>query len=159
MHNMRTILSLAFLTAPSILFAHASCIHGTTLLRREVNGGKVQTSAFGYDDETGPLVWAGMNPNNTACHAGHNQSPIVLNASTPDAPPVAVTFHSTHGAELENLGSTLEVLGVNGTTNFQGRDYYLKQFHFHTPSEHRLDSEYYPLEMHMVSTLQAKPKC
>ncbi|KAL0060020.1 hypothetical protein AAF712_013199 [Marasmius tenuissimus] len=144
------ILSFTFLAAFFILSAQASCSHGTTLLRREVNDGKVKTSAFGYDDETGPLVWAGMDPNNTACHAGHAQSPIVLNASTPSAPPVAVTFHSAHEVELENLGSTLEVVGANGTTNFRGRDYHLKQFHFHTPSEHRLNGEYYPLEMHMV---------
>jgi carbonic anhydrase len=39
---------------------------------------------------------------------------------------------------------------VNGTATFDGTDYALKQFHFHTPSEHRIDEEYFPLEMHMV---------
>ncbi|KAK1230820.1 hypothetical protein PQX77_006092 [Marasmius sp. AFHP31] len=154
------ILSFTFFAASFVLSARASCSHGTTLLRREVNDGKVKTSPFGYDDETGPLVWAGMDPNNTACHAGHAQSPIVLNTSTPNAPPVTVMFHSAHEVELENLGSTLEVVGVNGTANFQGRDYHLKQFHFHTPSEHRLNGEYYPLEMHMVhesTTTSATP--
>jgi len=47
------------------------------------------------------------------------------------------------------LGSTVEVI-VNGTATFNGTNYALKQFHFHTPSEHRINEEYFPLEMHMV---------
>jgi carbonic anhydrase len=50
---------------------------------------------------------------------------------------------------LENLGTTIEVT-VNGTTKFGGMDYRLKQFHMHTPSEHRISEEYYPLELHFV---------
>lgn len=50
---------------------------------------------------------------------------------------------------FENLGSTIEVL-ANGTTNFEGTDFRLVQFHMHTPSEHHIDGEYYPLELHMV---------
>ena len=50
---------------------------------------------------------------------------------------------------FENLGSTIEVL-ANGTTSFEGTDYRLVQFHMHTPSEHHIDGEYYPLEIHMV---------
>ncbi|KAL0567816.1 hypothetical protein V5O48_014176 [Marasmius crinis-equi] len=147
---MLTKFTLALLAASSSLSAHASCLHGTTLLRREVSGGQVQVSSFGYDEEKGPLLWAGLSPNNTACNTGRNQSPIVLDASIPDAPAITVSFQPTHDAELENLGSTLEVVGVNGTTNFQGKDHFLRQFHFHTPSEHRINGEYHPLEMHMV---------
>jgi hypothetical protein len=51
--------------------------------------------------------------------------------------------------EFENLGTTIEVI-VNGTTKFGGTDFRLKQFHMHTPSEHRVNDEYYPLEVHMV---------
>lgn len=51
--------------------------------------------------------------------------------------------------EFENLGTTIEVI-VNGTTKFAGSDFRLKQFHMHTPSEHRVNDEYYPLEVHMV---------
>jgi len=48
-----------------------------------------------------------------------------------------------------NLGTTIEVM-VNGTTSFAGADYRLVQFHMHTPSEHHISDEYYPLELHMV---------
>ena len=32
----------------------------------------------------------------------------------------------------------------------QSQAFALKQFHFHSPSEHTIDGQYYPLEMHMV---------
>jgi carbonic anhydrase len=70
--------------------------------------------------------------------------------------------------EFENLGTTIEVLAngtsihiltttakytdsvTTGTTSFAGSDFRLVQFHMHTPSEHHLNGEYHPLEVHMV---------
>jgi carbonic anhydrase len=52
-------------------------------------------------------------------------------------------------AEFENLGTTVEVI-ANGSTEFANTTFNLKQFHFHSPSEHRINDEYFPLEMHMV---------
>jgi carbonic anhydrase len=51
--------------------------------------------------------------------------------------------------EFENLGTTIEVI-VNGTTSVAGSDFQLVQFHMHTPSEHHVNGEYHPLEVHMV---------
>ena len=78
------------------------------------------------------------------------QSPIVLDDTIHRAAnkPV-ITIPTVEDAELENLGTTLEV-AINGTTVFRGAEYTLRQFHFHSPSEHRIYEEYYPLEMHMV---------
>lgn len=39
---------------------------------------------------------------------------------------------------------------MNGTTTFGGNQFELAQFHIHTPSEHRINREYFPLEVHMV---------
>lgn len=39
---------------------------------------------------------------------------------------------------------------MEGTTTFAGKEFALKQFHHHTPSEHRINDEYFPLEIHMV---------
>lgn len=58
-----------------------------------------------------------------------------------DIPQQAVVF--------ENLNTTIEVV-VNGTTTFDGNQFGLAQFHIHTPSEHRINREYFPLEVHMV---------
>jgi hypothetical protein len=73
----------------------------------------------------------------------HQDDTIALATEAPvvDIPEQAVEF--------ENLGTTIEVI-VNGTTSFAGTDFRLKQFHVHTPSEHRLGDEYFPLELHFV---------
>jgi carbonic anhydrase len=60
-----------------------------------------------------------------------------------------MVIKDVEAAEFENLGTTVEVI-CNGTTTFGGKDFSLQQFHFHTPSEHRVAEEYFPLEIHMV---------
>jgi carbonic anhydrase len=50
---------------------------------------------------------------------------------------------------FENLGTNVEVL-VEGTTLIGQKKFKLKQFPYHTPSEHKIDSEYFPVEVHMV---------
>jgi carbonic anhydrase len=131
-----------------IASAQASCMHGTTLMRREE--GKIPVATFGYSGEIGPANWAALNPNNTLCRTGSNQAPIVLTDDIPYARS-APSWHiqNVEHAEFENLGSTVEVI-VEGVLEFEGKAHKLKQYHFHTPSEHRIRDEYYPLEAHFV---------
>ena len=53
---------------------------------------------------------------------------------------------------FENLGTTLEVIPNDGhqSVTLGSAQYNLKQFHFHSPSEHHVNGEYFPLEMHLV---------
>ncbi|KAJ7681920.1 putative carbonic anhydrase [Mycena polygramma] len=141
--------SLIFILLESV---SANCGHGTSLHPREKDAA-VLISNFSYSGTSGPLAWAGLSPANCACRLGKTQSPIVLNASTPFAASAPVLRIPTlKSAELENLGTTLEVpmSESGGTITFNKRVSQLKQFHFHTPSEHRVREEYFPLEMHMV---------
>ncbi|KAJ7166693.1 alpha carbonic anhydrase, partial [Mycena filopes] len=139
---------LAFVLATSAISASANCIHGTSFSPREE--GKVAISKFGYTGLQGPLNWAGLDAANAACRASNVQSPIVLDASVSKATSAPkVEIASVEEAEFENLGTTLEVV-VKGKTTFEGKEFELQQFHLHTPSEHRINDEYFPLEMHMV---------
>lgn len=142
--------SLSLLAIASL--ASAFCSHGTTLFPRSANGAPI--SDFNYDALTGPLNWAGLDTATThICSLGKTQSPI--NIVTKDYTPTSgstlnfAVENYPDGAEIENLGSTLEVI-VNGSLTVKGKEYSLKQFHFHTPSEHRLDDEYFPMEAHFV---------
>ncbi|RDB16042.1 Alpha carbonic anhydrase 4 [Hypsizygus marmoreus] len=103
-----------------------------------------------YTGFTGPLGWTGLSPQNTECSTSSFQSPINLDRyiNSPATNPHVLIPDVEH-AEFENLGSTVEVT-VNGTTIFNNRRFNLLQFHFHTPSEHRINEEYYPLEAHFV---------
>ncbi|EKG21274.1 hypothetical protein MPH_01417 [Macrophomina phaseolina MS6] len=139
-------------TALLLSSASASCLHGTSLQPRRLakRAGQVEVSSFGYSGMTGPLNWHNLAAANTMCNTGTNQSPINIDDSIPlatEAP--VIDFPNVEAAEFENLGSTLEAI-VNGTTTVGGVDFSLAQFHLHTPSEHRINDEYFPLEMHMV---------
>jgi carbonic anhydrase len=146
------ILDSAFLLLALSSTALANCLHGTFFYPRETTpDGGVKVSDFGYTGLQGPLNWAGLSPKNHECATGSIQSPINLAHTTSLAPSgsIKIDFPSAHNAEFENLGTTVEVL-TEGCTTFEGKEYKLKQFHFHTPSEHRINEEYFPVEMHLV---------
>ncbi|KAH0565976.1 hypothetical protein GP486_000622 [Trichoglossum hirsutum] len=136
----------------------ASCLHGTSLqprhlIKYEEELKAVEVSKFGYTGLQGPLNWAGLSGENAACRDGNNQSPI--NLASPQIEQIApgtmkLSIPKVEAAELENLGSTVEVVmeGLNGTLTLEDKTFALKQFHFHTPSEHRINEEHFPLEMH-----------
>ncbi|KAJ7181458.1 carbonate dehydratase [Mycena crocata] len=137
---------LSFL--PWFVSVAANCIHSTSFFPRAE--GHVPVSNFGYEGIKGPLNWADLDPANCACRSGTLQSPIVLSGAIPTAISVATLIIPPMAqAQLANLGTTVEV-AASGKLNFAGGSYELKQFHLHTPSEHRMNGEHFPLEMHMV---------
>jgi carbonic anhydrase len=59
--------------------------------------------------------------------------------------------HNEHMDDIIDNGHTIQITVDEGSTfTFDGTTYHLKQFHFHTPSEHTLDGMHLPMEMHMV---------
>lgn len=130
----------------------ANCAYGTSAFPRLPD---VPVSTFGYDSLSGPLNWYGLNESaNELCDIGTTQSPIVINSAIQQVS--ASTLEWTvpaypYGAEFENLGTNVEVV-VNGSLRDMnsGKEFKLAQFHFHTPAEHRIDDEFYPMEMHWV---------
>ncbi|RAK81774.1 carbonic anhydrase [Aspergillus fijiensis CBS 313.89] len=92
---------------------------------------------------------------NAACDLGTQQSPIAIDSKTAtliDPSTVSLGIPEAGRVEFENLGYTLEVMLPNRALTAQGKPYTLAHFHFQTPSEHRLDEEHYPLEVHFVFT-------
>jgi carbonic anhydrase len=54
-------------------------------------------------------------------------------------------------SEVVNNGHTIQInIKEDNTLNYNGEKYQLKQFHFHTPSEHTIEKKSYPLEIHFV---------
>lgn len=140
---------------PYAAVVSAICHHGTFLLPRGAS-----TPDWDYNGLDGPLAWHALGEEAySLCAHGTSQSPIdIVTSSTAsvDGKSLALTIESyPDGAEIENLGSTIEVV-ANGTMTLHNITYSLAQFHFHTPSEHRIDSEFYPMEAHFV--FQAKSK-
>lgn len=116
--------------------------------------GTVKANSFNYTNLGGPLNWFGLNTTaNSACSKGSHQSPIDIVTDVIEyAPSGSLNFSVTNvpSAKFENLGSGLEVVITNGSLVANNITYPLAQFHFHTPGEHRINEEYFPMECHFV---------
>jgi carbonic anhydrase len=126
--------------------AAAICHHGTSLFTR------ADGPAFGYHELQGPLNWHGLSTTNELCAVGQNQSPInvVQGENTVIAgSSFALSIPNSNHNTFINLGTTVEVI-ASGTAKIGTKSYSLRQFHFHTPSEHHFNGEYYPAEVHFV---------
>lgn len=148
---MVTLNSLIFLGALGASYVNAGCAYGTSYEPKVY--GKVDIATFNYTGEGGPLNWYGLNEtNNEMCAKGDHQSPIPIDSSISviqDNSNVVLAIPDTNAAKLENIGDVVQVV-TNGTLSVNGTNYNLAQFHFHTPSEHRIDLEYSPMEAHFV---------
>lgn len=70
---------------------------------------------------------------------------------------VALNLHDAHPNYLSNTGETIKLEFPEGNwVSFDGREYEIKQVHFHTPSEHQIDGVTYPMELHVVSSIAPK---
>ncbi|KIH93379.1 carbonic anhydrase [Sporothrix brasiliensis 5110] len=143
--------------AASLSAASASCLSGTKLAARAADG-TVPISTFNYTGAGGPLNWYSLNTSaNSACSRGKFQSPIdIVTQAIGYASTASLNFSvpAVASAKFENLGTNVEVV-VNGTLVTSNLTYELAQLHFHTPSEHRIDEEYFPLEVHFVFESEA----
>ncbi|KMT06783.1 hypothetical protein BVRB_7g159420 [Beta vulgaris subsp. vulgaris] len=95
-----------------------------------------------------------MHPNYAACSKGKRQSPININTNDVVAnktmKPLSRKYH-IYNATLCTDGYDTEVaFNGRGELIIDGRTYKLKQMHWHTPSEHRLNGVQYPAELHQV---------
>jgi carbonic anhydrase len=110
-------------------------------------------SHWEYEGEYGPTKWASMEPNFKTCGIGKRQSPI--NIETRDAEKGGlrpIVFSYIPGpAEILNNGHTIQInLPNSGSARFDGLEYKLVQFHFHTPSEEKIDSMASHMVVHLV---------
>lgn len=120
-------------------------------------------SHWTYSGETGPEMWGNLSTDFKACATGQRQSPINIKTavSTVDSSlSLSKSMFSDMGQllvnDFQNLvtathnGHAVGVSGIQGFLTYQNNDYKLLQFHFHTPSEHRIDDTLYKAEVHFV---------
>ena len=104
-----------------------------------------------YEGAEGPEHWGELDPHYIACRDGHSQTPIdIHDAEQGNLPPIE--FHYAVGGDDEvNNGHSVQVNYRPGSgIRIDGRDYQLKQFHFHAPSENHVEGREYPMEAHLV---------
>jgi len=60
-------------------------------------------------------------------------------------------IRQTHVVDVIDNGHTIQVnYDAGSTVVVDGTSYELKQYHFHAPSEHTVDGQHFPMEMHLV---------
>ena len=108
-------------------------------------------SHWGYEGEAGPEHWSDMKADFATCRSGIKQSPVDLRESIKaEMAPLEMHYQAVP-LKVANNGHTIQVDQKNGgTLAFQGQEYRLLQFHFHTPSEHKVEGEARAMEAHFV---------
>jgi carbonic anhydrase len=105
---------------------------------------------WGYNGAQGPAAWGALSPEWAACEAGKAQSPIDIEPKAGQASPITFNYRPTPATLVDN-GHTLQVNVAPGSTIvIDGNSFQLVQFHVHTPSEHTIAGEHYPMELHLV---------
>jgi carbonic anhydrase len=106
---------------------------------------------WGYGGEHGPAKWGDMEREFSECKLGKEQSPIdIRNASVRKLPALDLHY-APSSAEVVNNGHTIQVdLADGGALNLDGVPYKLVQFHFHAPSEEKVNGKPLAMVAHMV---------
>ena len=105
-----------------------------------------------YDGKDGPEHWGQLAAEFDMCARGKNQSPIDLVADLDADLPELVFEYTNPGRLVEvNTGHAIqENVSPGNYIVISGRRFELKQFHFHSPSEHAVNGNYFPMEVHLV---------
>lgn len=108
---------------------------------------------WSYDGPEAPPEWGHLSPEYQMCAAGRAQSPVdldVRHAESAAVAPLSIHYGARHAVE-ENNGHTIQdSVDPGDFVELNGTRFELQQFHFHHPSEHTLNGQHYPLEIHLV---------
>ncbi|KAF0934241.1 hypothetical protein E2562_023603 [Oryza meyeriana var. granulata] len=110
---------------------------------------------FGYSGSTGPKHWGSLSPNFTACSKGTYQSPINILKDdavyNPKLGPLEMDYTAANTTIVDNVFNiALRYNDTAAAVKVDGKKYKLKQLHWHSPSEHTINGQRFPVELHMV---------
>ena len=106
---------------------------------------------WAYGGDTGPDSWGMLKPEFKTCMMGKRQSPIdIRDGIKVQLEPIQFEYRPTPFKVLDN-GHTVQVnLEPGNSITVLGRRYDLVQFHFHRPSEERINGRQYEMVAHLV---------
>jgi len=109
--------------------------------------------SWDYGDAHGPNHWGDLEPDFATCKTCHHQSPIdIRNPQQADLPPIYFDYKPSSLHIVDN-GHTVMVNYAPGSSISVGdKKYALKQFHFHRPSEEKINGKSFEMTLHLVHT-------
>jgi carbonic anhydrase len=106
---------------------------------------------WSYEGDTGPANWGKINADWAKCGSGNRQSPIDLrDGMKVDLEQIAFDYRPS-GFNVVDNGHTVQVgVGLGNYITVQNRTYELIEFHFHRPSEERINGKGTEMVVHLV---------
>jgi carbonic anhydrase len=140
---------------PGPAAAHAASGHSA--VKAHVDSGAGGAHAHGdsihwaYSGEFGPQAWGSLKPEFAKCSTGTRQSPIdIRDGFAVELEPVQFHYRPSGFSVIDN-GHTVQVdVGPGNGIEVMGRRYDLLQFHFHRPSEERINGRAFDMVAHLV---------
>ncbi|MDO9072308.1 MAG: carbonic anhydrase family protein [Rubrivivax sp.] len=114
-------------------------------------GAAAHAPHWDYQGGSGPEAWGALKPEFSLCTTGQRQSPIDIRGGfAVDLEPVNFDYQASRFAVLDN-GHTVQVeLAKGNAIEVGGKRFELQQFHFHRPSEERIDGRQFEMSLHLV---------
>jgi carbonic anhydrase len=108
-------------------------------------------TVWSYEGETGPANWSKINVDWAKCGTGNRQSPIDLRDGIKvNLEQISFDYHPSSFSEVNN-GHTIEVTVGSGNFITIGNTVYeLQEFHFHRPSEEKINGKGTEMVIHLV---------
>lgn len=106
---------------------------------------------WSYSGSLGPDHWGDLKLEFEACKNGHRQSPIdIRDARRADLPAIEFDYKPSPLHIVDN-GHTIMINYAPGSfIRVGGKRYELKQFHFHRPSEEKINGRPFDMVAHLV---------
>lgn len=106
---------------------------------------------WSYSGEGGPAVWGGIQPEFATCGLGNRQSPIDIRGGIRvDLEPIRFDYRPSSFGVIDNGHTVQANVGGGNSIEVGGRRYELLQFHFHRPSEERINGRQFDMVAHLV---------
>jgi carbonic anhydrase len=108
-------------------------------------------TVWSYEGESGPANWSKINVDWAKCGTGNRQSPIDLRDGIKvNLEQISFDYHPSSFSEVNN-GHTIKVMVGGGNFITIGNTVYeLQEFHFHRPSEEKINGKGTEMVIHLV---------
>jgi len=108
-------------------------------------------TVWSYEGELGPANWSKINVDWAKCGTGNRQSPIdIRDGIKVNLEHISFDYHPSSFSEINN-GRTIDVTVGSGNFITVGNETYeLQGFHFHRPSEEKINGKGTEMVMHLV---------
>ena len=106
---------------------------------------------WSYTGNTGADKWGSLGKDYATCSLGQRQSPIdVRRTVKADLPPIKFAYKPVPLSIVDNGHSIKVDTPGAGNITIEGESYDLVQFHFHKPSEEKINGKVYDMVVHLV---------